>query len=59
MLQVKNTIQRRESPDDLCLEKRKKNDKLIKLPIQPKANELIVKYHNSENPYLFPILFGG
>ncbi len=57
MLQVKNTIQRRESPDDVCLEKRKKTDKLIKLPIHPTVYKLIAKYHNPENPHLFPILF--
>ena len=36
---------------------RKKTNKLIKLPIHPTVYELIEKYHNPENPYLFPILF--
>lgn len=35
---------------------RKKTKKLIRLPLQPKAVELIEKYSNPENPYLFPIL---
>ena len=30
--------------------------KLIKIPLQPQAIELIKKYHNAESPYLFPIL---
>ncbi|MDD4991891.1 MAG: site-specific integrase [Paludibacter sp.] len=36
---------------------RKKTGKLIKLPLQPKALEIIYKYQNPENKYLFPILF--
>ena len=36
---------------------RKKTGKLIKLPIQPKAMELICKYQNANSEYLFPILF--
>ena len=36
---------------------RKKTNKLIKLPIHPTVHELFEKYHNPENPYLFPILF--
>jgi len=36
---------------------RKKTGKLIKLPLQPKALEIIYKYQNHENKYLFPILF--
>lgn len=36
---------------------RKKTGKLIKLPIHTTARKLIDKYHNSENSYLFPILF--
>ncbi len=35
---------------------RKKTKKLIKLPLHPKAIELINKYANCNNPYLFPIL---
>ena len=36
--------------------KRHKTGKLIKIPLQPQAIELIKKYHSKENPYLFPIL---
>ena len=36
---------------------RKKTNKLIKLPIHPTVYEFFEKYHNPENPYLFPILF--
>ena len=36
---------------------RYKTGKLIKLPLQEKAIELIQKYSKSDNPYLFPILF--
>src|SRR5690554_4422074 len=36
---------------------RNKTNKLIKLPIHPTVYELFEKYHNPENPYLFPILF--
>ena len=36
---------------------RHKTGKLIKLPLQEKAIELIQKYSKSDNPYLFPILF--
>ncbi len=36
--------------------KRHKTGKLIKIPLQPQAIELIKKYHNTESPYLFPIL---
>lgn len=35
---------------------RKKTKKLIRLPLQPKAIQLINKYSNSKSPYLFPIL---
>lgn len=35
---------------------RKKTKRLIKLPLQGKAIELINKYSTLENPYLFPIL---
>ncbi len=35
---------------------RKKTKKQIIIPLQPKAIELINKYSNSDNPYLFPIL---
>lgn len=36
--------------------KRHKTSKLIKIPLQPQAIELINKYHRKNNPYLFPIL---
>lgn len=35
---------------------RHKTKKLIQLPLQDKAIELIEKYHDDGNPYLFPIL---
>jgi integrase len=35
---------------------RRKTKKLIQLPLQPKAIELIHKYSNPQSPYLFPIL---
>lgn len=36
--------------------KRHKTSKLIKIPLQTKAIELIKKYHRKDSPYLFPIL---
>lgn len=36
--------------------KRHKTSKLIKIPLQPQALELIKKYHRKDSPYLFPIL---
>lgn len=36
--------------------KRHKTGKLIKIPLQPQAIELIKKYHSKESPYIFPIL---
>jgi integrase len=42
--------------DGRLIYKRKKTGKLIKLPLQEAAIQLIAKYQNSENPYLFPIL---
>ena len=36
--------------------KRHKTSKLIKIPLQPQAIELIKKYHRKDCPYLFPIL---
>ena len=36
---------------------RKKTGKLIKLPLHPKALDLISKYQSVESPFLFPILF--
>jgi len=35
---------------------RKKTNKVITVSLQPKALELISKYANKDNPYLFPIL---
>lgn len=35
---------------------RQKTKKLIQLPLQDKAIELIEKYHDDNNPHLFPIL---
>ena len=43
--------------DNRLIYNRKKTGKLIKLPLHPKALDLISKYQNSENPYLFPILY--
>ena len=42
--------------EDKLIYKRHKTGKLIKIPLQPQAIELIKKYHNAESPYLFPIL---
>ena len=42
--------------EDRLIYKRHKTGKLIKIPLQPQAIELIKKYHSKENPYLFPIL---
>ena len=36
--------------------KRHKTNKLIKIPMQPQAIELIKKYHRKDSPYLFTIL---
>jgi integrase len=43
--------------DERLIYNRKKTSKLIKLPLHPKALDLIRKYQNSESPYLFPILY--
>ena len=42
--------------DNRLIYSRRKTGKLIKLPLQPKAIELIHKYADPDNPYLFPIL---
>ncbi len=42
--------------DGRLIYKRQKTKKLIKIPLQPQAVELINKYHSDESPYLFPIL---
>lgn len=36
---------------------RRKTKKLIKIPIQDKALEIVLKYKQQDTPYLFPILF--
>ncbi|MDH6355993.1 integrase [Dysgonomonas sp. PH5-45] len=41
--------------EDRLIYTRKKTKKLIKIPLQLKASELIGKYSNPDNPYLFPI----
>lgn len=42
--------------DGRLIYKRQKTKKLIKIPLQPQALELIKRYHNAESPYLFPVL---
>ena len=42
--------------EDKLIYKRHKTSKLIKIPLQQQAMELIKKYHSKESPYLFPIL---
>lgn len=42
--------------EDKLVYKRHKTSKLIKIPLQPQAIELIKKYHCKNSPYLFPIL---
>jgi len=42
--------------DNQLVYKRKKTKKLIRLPLQPKAIELIEKYRKEDGAYLFPIL---
>lgn len=42
--------------DGRLIYKRHKTKKLIKIPLQPQALALIMKYSNDESPYLFPIL---
>ena len=42
--------------DNRLVYSRRKTNKLIKLPLQPRAIELINKYSSPGNPYLFPIL---
>lgn len=41
--------------DNRLVYKRSKTGKLIKLPLTQQAKELIKKYHDCKNPYLFPI----
>ncbi|MFV0272593.1 MAG: phage integrase SAM-like domain-containing protein [Macellibacteroides fermentans] len=42
--------------DNRLIYTRRKTKKLIKLPLQDKAIELIIKYNKADNQYLFPIL---
>ncbi|MDL2255637.1 site-specific integrase [Parabacteroides sp. OttesenSCG-928-K15] len=42
--------------DDRLVYKRKKTQKLIKIPLQQRAVDLIAKYKQDDSPYLFPIL---
>lgn len=42
--------------DGRLVYKRKKTSKLIKIPLQPKAVELLEKYKQDNSPYLLPIL---
>lgn len=42
--------------DNRLIYTRTKTHKLIKLPLQPKAIELIEKYRTKDRPYIFPIL---
>lgn len=42
--------------EDRLIYTRRKTGKLIKVPLQPQALELISKYSNKNSPYLFPIL---
>lgn len=42
--------------DGRLIYKRQKTKKLIRIPLQPQAIELIKKYHSANSPYLFPIL---
>ena len=45
--------------DDTIVYSRHKTSKTIRVRLQPYAIELIKKYHNSNNVYLFPILDGS
>ncbi len=41
--------------DNRLVYRRAKTGKLIKIPLNEQAKELIRKYHDNKNPYLFPI----
>ena len=43
--------------DNTLIYHRQKTGKLLRIPLQEKALQLIEKYHNPDNTYLFPILF--
>jgi integrase len=49
-------LQKNNMIDNRIVYSRRKTGKLIKLPLHSKAIDLIDKYKNNDNPYLFPIL---
>lgn len=51
-----STLTKENMMDNRLVYIRHKTKKLIQLPLQDKAIELIEKYHDDDNPYLFPIL---
>lgn len=51
-----STLTKENMMDNRLVHIRHKTKKLIQLPLQDKAIELIEKYHDDGNPYLFPIL---
>lgn len=51
-----STLTKENMMDNRLVYIRHKTKKLIQLPLQDKAMELIEKYHDDGNPYLFPIL---
>lgn len=51
-----STLTKENMMDNRLVYIRHKTKKLIQLPLQDKAIELIEKYHDDGNPYLFPIL---
>lgn len=51
-----STLTKENMMDNRLVYIRHKTKKLIQLPMQDKAIELIEKYHDDGNPYLFPIL---
>lgn len=51
-----STLTKENMMDKRLVYIRHKTKKLIQLPLQDKAIELIEKYHDDGNPYLFPIL---
>lgn len=51
-----STLTKDNMMDNRLVYIRHKTKKLIQLPLQDKAIELIEKYHDDGNPYLFPIL---
>ncbi len=51
-----STLTKENIIDNRLVYIRHKTKKLIRLPLHPKAIELIEKYHDDNNPHLFPIL---